>query len=213
MAERAEKQRELYFGEIATDRLWDRKRNDGYATIPRILPIVMEGIDALEKNHAAGHVYFCLWCRAPDHPLLIIDNPMTFAAEAGYRGDRATDTWRRRMRVLREAGFIASKHGPSGEFHYVLLLNPSKVMVQLRAKGLVQDGVYNKLVDRSLEVGSFREIEEAQKAGVQFSPSDVGPASSAAPTAPRPPMPKPPAPPPPPRAAPPPRRGKAEKGD
>lgn len=195
MAERAEKQRLLYFPGVSDDVLWHRKRNDGYTTLPRVMPIVMEGIDGLEKNHAAGHVYFCLWCRAPDHPLLVIDNPMTFAAEAGYRGDRAGDTWRRRMRVLRDAGFILAKQGPSGEFHYVLLLNPTQVMVRLHAQGRVQDAVHAKLVDRSMEVGSYGEIETATTAIVPPPAPPVAaivPPAPLMPTPPRGPMPMPP---------------------
>ncbi len=49
-------------------------------------------IDALSKGQPADHVLFCLWARSPDHPLLTIENPITFAAEADFSGGRAVDT-------------------------------------------------------------------------------------------------------------------------
>jgi hypothetical protein len=160
MAERAEKQREVLFPEVSTDWLWRRQKNNGYTTVPRTLPIVMEAIDALSKSQPAGHTYFGLWCRSPDHPVLTIENPATLASEAGFKGERAVDTWKRRVRTLRDEGFIVTKPGAAGEFHYVLLLNPNLVMEWLRARGRLQDSVYAKFHDRSLEIGSYGDIEQ-----------------------------------------------------
>ncbi len=80
--------------------LWQRKLNDGYTTVPRTLPYVMQAIDDQSKGQPAGHALFCFWARSPDHPLVIIENPATFAAEAGFKDERAVDTWRRRMKRL-----------------------------------------------------------------------------------------------------------------
>lgn len=63
------------------------------------------------------------------------------------------------MKKLRELNFIQTKQGPSGEFHYVLLLNPNSVMEWMRSAGLIQDGLYARFIDRTVEVGAFGEIE------------------------------------------------------
>ncbi len=159
MAERAQQLLELHFPGFPAAWLWQRKTNDGFTTIPRTLPLVMQAIDAQSKGHPAGHTLLCLWVRSPDNPMLTIENPATFASEAGFYGERAVDTWRRRMKRLRELDFIRSVSGPTGEFHYVLLLNPNAAVEHMKTKGLVQDGLYGRFRDRLVEVGGYGELE------------------------------------------------------
>ena len=160
MADRARQQKDLHFPEIHEDWLWHRNRNDGYTTLPRTMPIIMEIIDALSKGQPAGHVLFTLWCRAPDHALVTIENPAIMANEAGFSGNRAVDSWRRRMRVLVDLGFIHAKGGPAGDYHYVLLKNPNWVVEQRHKMwGDVPKTSYAKFLDRAMEVGAFGDIE------------------------------------------------------
>lgn len=163
MAKRAEQLAGVVFPEVPEEWLWHRSRNDGFITIPRTMPIVMEAIDSQSKGQPAGHTLFALWCRSPDHACLSIENPMTFASEAGFKGERAVDTWRRRMRKLRELGFIQTAKGSSGEFHYVLLMNPNMVMERLHHQKMIQAGIYAKFHERVLEIGAYSEIELAQE--------------------------------------------------
>lgn len=163
MAERAEEQRKIHFPNWPVEWLWHRKLNDGFSTVPRTLPIAMQAIDDQSKGQPAGHVLFCLWARAPDHPVVSIENPSTFAAEAGFSGVRAVDTWRRRMKRLQELNFLATKPGASGEFHYVLLLNPNVAVEWMRSSNLVQDGVYARFTDRVADVGAFGDLEKIRK--------------------------------------------------
>lgn len=164
MAERSKQQMELHFPGFHPSFLWHRKTNDGFTTVPRTLPIVMQAIDMQSKGQPAGHTLFCLWSRSPDNPFIIIENPSTFAAEAGFIGERAVDTWRKRMKCLRELLMIQTKAGPSGDFHYVLLVNPNAALEWMRARGLVQDGIYSRFVDRLAEVGAYGEIEAVHEA-------------------------------------------------
>jgi hypothetical protein len=159
MAERAQQQMDVHFPNMPKEWVWRRQTNDGYITVPRTLPIVMQAIDAQSKGKPAGHTLFCLWARSPDHPVITIENPATFAGEAGFIGERAVDTWRRRMKRLKELHFIQTKPGASGDFHYVLLMNPNAILEWMRSQKLVQDGIYSRFVDRAVEVGAFGEIE------------------------------------------------------
>jgi hypothetical protein len=163
MAERAQKQRELLFPTVDPEALWGRKKNDGYTTVPRTLPTIMELIDSESKNQPAGHTLFCLWCRSPDDPLVTIENPAVFASEAGFSGERAVDTWRRRMKRLKELGFIRTHNGASGEFHYVLLMNPNMVAAKLESDGKGQAQTFAKLYDRMLTIGSYQEVETVKE--------------------------------------------------
>lgn len=154
MSERAQQQLALHFPDVPETLLWRRKSNDGFTTVPRTLPIAMQAINDTSKGAPAGHSLFCLWARAPDNPLVTVENPATFAAEAGFTGERAVDTWRKRMRRLRELGFVRTKKGPSGEFHFVLLLNPNVAVEIMRAEGLVQVDLYGRFVERVADVGA-----------------------------------------------------------
>ncbi|WP_200894083.1 hypothetical protein [Xanthomonas sp. MUS 060] len=160
MVERAKEQMEKHFPDHDRLPLWNRKENDGYSTIPRTLPIAMQAIDALSKGNPGGHTLFCLWARAPDHPFIVIDSPTTYAAEAGFTGERASDTWRRRMKQLRELGFIRSKKGTSGDFHYVLLLNPNIALNKLKEAGHLQESLVDRFDERLNEIGAKRDLQE-----------------------------------------------------
>lgn len=130
--------------------------------MPRTLPLVMQAIDAASKGHPAGHTLFCLWARSPDHPLLVIENPTTFAAEAGFSGERLVDTWRRRMKRLQELHFIDVKKGDAGDFNYVLLLNPNVAMEHMHQQGLVQTNLYSRFLIRATDMGAYSEIANIQ---------------------------------------------------
>jgi hypothetical protein len=158
MSERAEQQLELHFPNYHKLWLWLRKANDGYTTVPRTLPFVMQAIDHQSKSQPAGHTLFCLWARSPDHPLLIIENPLSYAVEAGFSGPRAVDTWRRRMKKLRELHFIDVKKGDAGDFNYVLLLNPNVAMEHMHQRGIVQPDLFGRFLTRVTDVGALKDI-------------------------------------------------------
>ncbi|MFN3714475.1 MAG: hypothetical protein ACK4SX_12525 [Alcanivoracaceae bacterium] len=159
MAERAKQQMEIQFPDYPDELLWLRTLNDGYSTVPRTLPLAMQVIDSQSKGQPAGHTLLCLWIRAPDYPFLTIEAPATFAAETGFDGERAVDTWRRRMRTLRDLGFIEAKKGPSGDFHYVLLLNPNVCIEKLRRANKVRDVLYGRFRDRLIDIGAQSDID------------------------------------------------------
>lgn len=163
MAERSQVQMDLHFPNYDKCLIWHRKTNDGFTTLPRTLPIVMQAIDMQSKGKPAGHTLFCLWARSPDNAVIIIENQFTFAAEAGFSGERAVDTWRKRMKKLRELKFIDTKSGSSGEFHYVLLINPNASLEMMYRNGQVQQEVYARFLDRLLEVGAYGEIEKIKE--------------------------------------------------
>lgn len=164
MAERAKQLREVLFPQWEPPFIWDRKTNDGFTTVPRVLPIVMQAIDDQSKGTPAGHTYFGLWARSPDHALVTIDNQATFAAEAGFSGERQVDTWRRRMKQLRELGFIRTKDETPEDFQHVLIVNPILVMEQLYRAGKLAKALYARFIERLAEIGARGELDELQKA-------------------------------------------------
>jgi hypothetical protein len=199
MAERAQQQLDIHFPNMPKAFLWSRKDNDGFITIPRTLPIAMEAIDKQTKGQPAGHTLFCLWARSPDHSLITIENQTTLAAETGFTGERAVDTWRKRMKKLRELGFIQTSPGPSGEFHYVLLMNPNAGVEWMRSQGNVQNDLYGRFIARLGEIGALGEIDAfwtTQKAALASQTAAQAQATQAVVVTPPPAAPPPPPPPP-----------------
>lgn len=168
MRERAEEQKKILFPTVPNELLWHRKGNDGWSTVPRTLPIAMQAIDAQSKGAPAGHTLFCLWARCPDHPLLIIESPAVIAHEAGFSGERAIDTWRKRMKQLVELKFIRCLEGPSGEYHHVLLMNPNVAVEKLYEAEKIQTTLYARFKYRLNEIGAHRDLVdfEAYREGV-----------------------------------------------
>jgi len=60
------------------------------------------------------------------------------------------------MRILKELKFIKTKEGPSGEFNYVLVLNPYFVVRKLRQEGKIGPNniSYNALYSRAADIGA-----------------------------------------------------------
>jgi len=158
--ERAERQMQELFFDTQRELIWTRTTNDGYSTIPRTFPIVMQAIDHQSKGTPAGHTLFCLWARSPDHPLVTIENPAIFAHEAGFSGERAVHTWRQKMKKLEELNFIMSVKGASGDYHYVLLLNPNVAVERMHQKGLVQRELYIRFKDYLGDIGALSDIDD-----------------------------------------------------
>lgn len=150
--QRAQQIREEHWGDVPDSGLWNRKMCQGYTTIPRTMPIIANIIDRLSKDRPAGRTYMGLWTRAFDASVVMIDNPTAVATEAGYSGERAVTTWSQRMQTLEKLGFIHTKPGSSGKYHYVLILNPHKVVWKHKAK--IQEQTFMQLQDRAAEIGA-----------------------------------------------------------
>jgi hypothetical protein len=172
MAERAQQQLELHFPGVSDTWIWNRKRDHGYTTMPRILPIAMQAIDEYSKGVPAGHTLLCLWARSPDHVLVTIEHPATFATETGFYGPRAVDTWRKRMKILAELGFIIPRKGPTGDFHHVLLMSPIAAVERMYQTPRKEDStqrqirtdLYARFIDRLAQIGAHGQLKSFQTA-------------------------------------------------
>ena len=152
MTERALARRSEYWPKVRDEDLWHRKRNDGYATIPRTLPILMNVIDYMTSGKPAGPTYLALWCRNPDESVVTIDSQEVLAEESGFTGERKVTTWRARMKSLADLGFIDPRRGASGEFQYVLIPNPH--LIARRLRGRFPEAMWAMLFERGSEIGA-----------------------------------------------------------
>lgn len=139
--------REKLWPGVANDRLWYRRERDGFASVPRTLPLIMSIADDLSgKGFPVGQTYLELWCRLFDECFLTLNRPEELAFHSGFSGQRAVRTWRDRMRRLHELQFIDLKAGPLGEFSYALVWNPYHAIRRHYNEGRVQEAKWRALV-------------------------------------------------------------------
>lgn len=153
--------------EISENMLWSRKRQDGFITIPRSLPIIQRMMDVICVGAPISATYFSLWCRVFDQSVVTISNSRDLAFESGFSGQRAEATWAMRMRTLEDLGFIKIKGIPTNPFYYVLLLNPHLVIKNLLKSESMQkkekfEEMYLGLLARLQQVGA-EDLDEAIK--------------------------------------------------
>src|ERR1700733_10310760 len=128
--------------------IWRRQVHHGYTTVPRTMPLILSIIDDLAGS-PVGMAYLELWGRAFDEGFVTLSKTRESACHAGFDGQRGERTWRAKMKLLAELGFIEIQSGPSGAMSYALILNPSLVirLHDQKRSGLREDK-YNALVER-----------------------------------------------------------------
>lgn len=152
-----EKRKELW-PKVGDAVLWHRKRNDGFTTIPRPMPIITQIIDQLAtKSKPVSQVYLSLWFRMSDPSLIEIKNERELAFEGGFSGQRAITTWHSRMKNLIGLGFIDAKPGAAGQYQYVLVYNPYIVLKKYKKE--IPEQLYNALFARAQEVGASSDFQ------------------------------------------------------
>jgi hypothetical protein len=136
--------------------LWHRKRNDGFITIPRTLPLIISIIDDLTKGGPAGMTYAELWCRSFDEMYVSLSKSKEMAFCSGFIGQRAERTWAEKIRKLAELGFIKIQSGQAGPLSHALIMNPYLVIKRMHEVG--QPGLSNEkyrgLEDRAHEIAA-----------------------------------------------------------
>ncbi len=176
--------------------LWHRKRNQGFATIPRTLPLIMRVMDSLTTGKPVSQVYLELWSRLSDEAFVRLDKPQDMAFASGFTGPRSVQMWAERIDKLAELNFVLLAPGPNGNRSFALVLNPYLVIKDI-LRSQIGSGYYNALLARAHEIGA---------ADLDDAPETPPPPPPPAPATPPPVTPPPATPPPatPPPATPPP---------
>ncbi|HTT12140.1 MAG TPA: hypothetical protein VMG60_14710 [Burkholderiaceae bacterium] len=124
VAQKQEELRARLWPDLDLKTLWSRKERHGFATLPRTMPLIMEIMDGLSKGKPISSTYLELWCRAFDEAVVSLSKPDELAFHAGFTGPRAIATWRQRLQILHELGFIRIASGTGGEYSFALVLKP-----------------------------------------------------------------------------------------
>ena len=146
----------------ADPRLWHRKVHDGYTTIPKTMPLVLQIMDEMSKGKPLSATYLGLWCATWDNSFINVSKTQEMAHAAGFTGQRAEYTWASRMKLLHELGFIDLKPGKAGAISHVIMWNPHLVIREHHEKGTpgLMEATYNMLLERALEIGA-KDMTEA----------------------------------------------------
>jgi hypothetical protein len=139
----------------ADGKTWHRHRNSGFTTVPRLLGLVLVLIK--ELSGAAGdasRVYLDLWLRSFDEGFVNVIDDDELAYSSGYKGSRATRSWRERIFQLKELGFIDVKPRGNTEVGYVLIWNPLRVCAKLYSEGKVEQEWWSAFVGRAADIGA-----------------------------------------------------------
>ncbi len=142
--------------DLRDEELWSRSVYDGFTTIPRTMPIIMNIIDDLANGKRTSLTYLALWGKAFDEMYISLQNANELAFHSGFSGQRAVRSWKERMRALESLGFIRTASGTSGDLSHAVILNPHFVIRRLhdsKTPGLTQ-AAYNALVERAVAISA-----------------------------------------------------------
>jgi hypothetical protein len=155
IAQRQLELRAQLWPELKESDLWSRHTHDGFSTIPSTMPLIMSIMDDLSKGRPVSLTYLDLWTRAFDEAFVTLSKPREMSFHSGFSTQRAERTWKQRLGILAELGFINLKGGASGPASYALILNPYHVIRRRheeKTPGLREDK-YTALVARAIEIG------------------------------------------------------------
>lgn len=154
VSSRRKRLRDSLWTDIQDEQLWLRTKRVGFTTIPRTMSLIGRILDHLSgKGFPVAATYLTLWCWVFDEAFVEIRNPKEFAYESGFGGPRAESTWKNRMQRLKELGFIMAKPGLLGDFQYIVILNPIKVIHEIYSSR-EKDHAYNALLSRLAQIGA-----------------------------------------------------------
>lgn len=136
----------------------DKEKVIGFATVPRLLPLVIHLIQQLVSGEKGGDptpVYLELWCRDFGQGYVSVTDEAECAYASGYASRRAVRTWRGHMERLNELGFIKVQPDGNREYGNVLLLNPLAVCHRIHQDGKTPEGWWSAFTKRASTIGAL----------------------------------------------------------
>lgn len=132
---------------------WKGPEEKGYFCSPRSLPLVLLALSSkgVSGEHDPSLVYLELLSRHHGQGVIEMGHEEDHAFAAGYTSNRAVRTWRDRMKVLEDAGFIRTSGG-ARKYSRVLLVHPSIAMKALYDLGKIDQRLWEAYRARQIEV-------------------------------------------------------------
>jgi hypothetical protein len=138
--------------QVTESQIWNRKKEAGFVTIPRTLPLIMQIQDALTKNTPISSTYLDLWCRVYDEGFVKLDKPHEMALASGFTTPRGPGIWATRLDLLQQHGFIVLAPGAQGSRSFALIYNPYLVIHSKREE--INPRLFNALMAQAMAIGA-----------------------------------------------------------
>ncbi|HEV8330492.1 MAG TPA: hypothetical protein VGQ22_03665 [Steroidobacteraceae bacterium] len=140
----------------------------GWFRAPRTLPFLLLLLSSKKITGSAadaGRVYLDLLARHRDSGLIEMANEGDHSYAAGYHGSRGVRTWKERMKLLEDLGFIKSRKGGNQQYKFVLLVHPTMAVHNLRNKSKIDTHWWESYRARQIEAKepSYQELLERHK--------------------------------------------------
>ena len=159
--------RDTYF-EDAGDRIWDRTKHHGFATVPKTMPLLMRALDELSKGKPLGQTYFALFCATWDNGFVRLGRSSDLPYASGFTGPRGMRGWQERMKLLESFGFVEIRASGDQKFGLAFLPNPNIILLNLWDKKMtqgkgpfepeglagLQEATMSAFLERAIDVGA-----------------------------------------------------------
>ena len=90
-----------------------------------------------------------------DDSFVEVTDEETFAYSSGYSTPgRNVRSWRERMDILQNLGFVSVKPNGSRKYGYILLFHPHNVIKKLREQSKIPENWWGAYTKRATEVGA-----------------------------------------------------------
>ena len=162
---REEYKAEFWPGEIAwtgdpPEQGWFR----ALRTLPFLL-VLLSNKKVTGSTADPGRVYLDLLARHRDSGIIEMANEGDHSYAAGYAGGRGVRTWKERMKLLENLGFIKSRKSGNQQYKFVLLVHPTLVVQRLRDKGKIDSHWWESYRARQIDAkeASYQELMERHK--------------------------------------------------
>jgi hypothetical protein len=152
-------------GEIA----WTgEKPEQGWFRAPRTLPpvlILLSDKKVTNTKIDAGSVYLDLLARHRDSGIVEMATEGEHSYSSGYPGQRGIRSWKERMKLLEDLGFIKSRQLGNQQYKLVLLLHPTVVVQRLYENKKPNDTWWDTYRQRQIETKepSYEKLMERYK--------------------------------------------------
>jgi hypothetical protein len=128
---------------------WTGKEEVGWVKMPRTFPLILRLLDSKELSGAQNlsNTYLELWGRQSEAGVIEISQELDHVYASGYSSNRVR-SWRERMALLEELGFIKSQPASGQQYKYVLLIHPTIAVQKLRDQGRIDNEWWTTYVAR-----------------------------------------------------------------
>jgi len=159
----------------AGERLWDRRKHHGFATVPKTMPMLMRALDELSKGKPLGQTYFALFCATWDNGFVRLARAPDLFYASGFTGARGIRGFHERLTLLEGLGFVELQPSAGQKYGLAFLPNPNIVLLNLwerkKAQGSgpydppalagLQDQTMSAFLERAIDIGA-NDVTRAQ---------------------------------------------------